>query len=95
MNSETHGLITAALLRRVWQGVCARVGPFAGRLRCAARHESGTATVEFCMVFPIVIFLILIPGKHGIVGLFGLRGLALSTLGRFKAETVHKTGAKG
>jgi TadE-like protein len=60
MNSKPNGLIAAIPLRRVCQGVCARLGPSADRLRCAVRGESGTATVEFCMVFPIVMFLVLI-----------------------------------
>jgi len=64
MTNEPHDLISATPLRRVWPGVwpgvCARVGPCVQWLRCALRHESGTATVEFCMVFPIIMFLVLI-----------------------------------
>jgi TadE-like protein len=40
--------------------VRAGTNPRAVRLCRALRSESGTATVEFCMVFPIVLFLVLI-----------------------------------
>ncbi len=58
--SEPHGLKAAVSLRRVWPGVCAPARLAGARCRCALTQEAGTATVEFCMVFPIVLFLILI-----------------------------------
>jgi hypothetical protein len=39
------------------EGACAPQGAAASRLSCAVFGESGTATVEFCMVLPIVLFL--------------------------------------
>ncbi len=61
MKCESHGRMAAGPLRRVWPGMCARVRrSCALTRRCALTQESGTATVEFCMVFPIVLILVLI-----------------------------------
>jgi len=60
MATEPHGQIAAAPPGRA--GLAARPGSRSGPIRTGRvlRNESGTATVEFCLAFPIVLFLCLI-----------------------------------
>ncbi len=59
MPTEAYGQ-TAGPRAGASEGVCAPRGVFASRLSRAVLGESGTATVEFCMVLPIVLFLCLV-----------------------------------
>lgn len=59
MPTEAYGQ-TAGPCGRASEGACVPRGAVASRLWCAMLGESGTATVEFCMVFPIVLFLCLV-----------------------------------
>lgn len=59
MPTEGYGQ-TAGPRGRASEGACALRGREASKLSRAVLGESGTATVEFCMVFPIVLFLCLI-----------------------------------
>ncbi len=60
MAIEPNGLTATGLQKRVWLGLRDCLNLSGKRCRRAWAHEGGTATVEFCMVFPIVLFLILI-----------------------------------
>lgn len=60
MPVEPNGQSAADPRRRVCKGMRVGINPPTHGLFRALCNESGTATVEFCMVFPIVLILILI-----------------------------------
>ena len=60
MINEPNGQKATALPQRGWPGVRARVSRVAGRAVRALMADTGTATIEFCMVVPIILFLVLI-----------------------------------
>ena len=59
MPTEAYGQ-TAGPCGRAREGACAPQRVAASRLSCVVSGESGTATVEFCMVVPVVLFLCLV-----------------------------------
>ena len=57
---QPNGLCATDPWRQACKSVRVRFNTACLRWRCALAQETGTATIEFCMVFPIVLFLILI-----------------------------------